>query len=56
MTEEQKKIQRLEDELEKLSSQLNYYRQQVSELKEKSYLQDDIKKTQEENIYTFTKK
>ena len=48
MTEVQKKIQQLEDELEKFSSQLNYYRQQVSELKEKSYLQADIKKTQEE--------
>ncbi len=48
MTEERKKIQQLEDELEKLSSQLNYYCQQVSELKEKSYLKDDINKTPEE--------
>jgi uncharacterized membrane protein len=48
MTEDQKKIQQLEDELEKFSSQLNYYRQQVSELKEKSSLQADIKNTQEE--------
>src|SRR5947207_557426 len=51
MTEEQKKIQQIEDELEKLSSQLNYYRQQISQLKEKNHLQADIKKTQEE-IYT----
>ena len=39
MTDEQKKIQQLEQELEKLSSQVNYYRQQVSELKENSYSQ-----------------
>ncbi|MES1197821.1 MAG: DUF2339 domain-containing protein [Chitinophagaceae bacterium] len=34
MTEEQKKILQLEQELENLSSQLNYYRQQVNQLKE----------------------
>jgi len=34
MTEEEKKIRQLEQELENLSSQLNYYRQQVNELKE----------------------
>jgi len=33
MTEEEKKIWQLEQELEKLSSQLSYYRQQVNELK-----------------------
>jgi uncharacterized membrane protein len=48
MTEEQKKIQQLEDELEKLSSQLNHYRQQVNELKEKSYLQDSTNEKPEE--------
>src|SRR5438094_647345 len=50
MTEEQKKIQQLEDELEKLSSQLNYYRRQVSELKEKNYLQADMKTPEETDI------
>jgi len=34
MTDEQKKILQLEQELEKLSSQINFYRKQVNELKE----------------------
>ncbi len=34
MTEDQKKILQLEQELDKLSSQINFYRKQVNELKE----------------------
>ncbi len=36
MTEDQKKLLQLEQELEKLSSQINFYRQQVNQLKENS--------------------
>jgi len=57
MTEEQKKIQQLEQELEKLSSQVNYYHQQVNELKENSYLKTEKTETylppQKDNSWEF---
>src|SRR5436190_3581496 len=49
MTEEEKKIQQLEQELERLSSQLGYYRQQMNELKETVF----SKPTTEEEKETF---
>ena len=54
MTDEQKKIEQLEQELEKLSAQLNNYRKQVSELKDTLGDKQDVKQVDEE--YTPVKK
>ncbi len=50
MTDDQKKILQLEQELDKLSSQINFYRKQVNELKENISPQADTKKIEEEYI------
>ncbi|MBC7873601.1 MAG: DUF2339 domain-containing protein [Ferruginibacter sp.] len=47
MTEDQKKILQLEEELEKLSSQINFYRQEVNQLKEK-HIVTPVKESKEE--------
>jgi uncharacterized membrane protein len=50
MTDDQKKIEKLEQELEKLSSQINFYRKQVNDLKENIHTQPDNIKAEEEFI------
>ena len=50
MTEDQKKILQLEQELDKLSSQINFYRKQVNELKENIGTQKDSQQAEEEYI------
>jgi uncharacterized membrane protein len=50
MTDDQRKIEKLEQELEKLSSQINFYRKQVNDLKENIHTQPDNIKAEEEFI------
>jgi uncharacterized membrane protein len=50
MTDDQKKILQLEQELDKLSSQINFYRKQINELKENIHPKADAKKVEEEYI------
>ena len=50
MTEEQKKIEQLEQELEKLSAQLNNYRKQVNKLKDRMTDQHLVEKNGEEYV------
>jgi uncharacterized membrane protein len=50
MTEDQKKILKLEQELDKLSSQINFYRKQVNQLKENTKAEEAISPVQEETV------
>jgi uncharacterized membrane protein len=50
MTEDQKKILQLEQELDKLSSQINFYRQQVNQLKENAKAKQANSPVQEETV------
>lgn len=50
MTDDQKKILQLEQELEKLSFQINFYRKQVNDLKEKTPIKSVDLKAEEEFI------
>lgn len=56
MTDDQNKIQQLEKELEKLSSQINFYRKQLNELKENVYPVPDSKKNEEKEFVPVKKK
>lgn len=51
MTEDQKKILQLEQELEKLSSRIDFYRQQVNQLKESTNQSQAVIKERQEEPY-----
>lgn len=55
MTEEQKKIQQLEQELERLSSQIDFYRQEVGQFKENAQLRSDKRRIVEEKYVVVNK-